>query len=98
MSQNVEIIEKIYALFECGDIESAMAMMSPEIIWYEAEHFPYADGNPYRGREEVRINALDRLYRDWANFRQQVEAIFDAGNAVVMTGRYNGILEVARFV
>ena len=48
MSQeNVELVRAVYAAFAAGDVPAVLGAMSPEIVWHEAENFPYADRNPY---------------------------------------------------
>lgn len=32
-----------------------------------------------------------RLYREWDDFEQEVDTILDAGDRVVMIGRYHGV-------
>jgi ketosteroid isomerase-like protein len=53
MSGNVQIISDAYAAFAAGDVPSVLSMMSSDIVWNEAENFPYADGNPYIGPDAV---------------------------------------------
>lgn len=54
MSQeNVTLITNLYSAFTAGDVPGVLDAMSPDIIWNEADNFPYADGNPYIGPEAV---------------------------------------------
>ena len=51
MSQeNVALVRGLYAAFATGDVPGVLGAMSPDIVWNEAENFPYADGNPMSGR------------------------------------------------
>ena len=60
MSQeNVELIRGLYEAFARGDVEDVMGRMSPDIVWNEAENFPYSDGNPYVGPGAIAAGAGD---------------------------------------
>jgi hypothetical protein len=50
---NLEIIENLYKAFAVGDVPSVLANMHKDIIWNEAENFPYSDNNPYIGPQSV---------------------------------------------
>lgn len=62
---NVAIVEGLYKSFATGDIPNALAAMDPNIIWYEAEGFPYADGNPYLGPQAVLEGVFARIGEEW---------------------------------
>ncbi len=87
---NVAIVKGIYQAFAGGDVASAVASMSPEIEWNEAENFPYADGNPYRGPEAIVGGVFARIGGEWDGFAIEPEQFLDAGDTVVVTGRYSG--------
>lgn len=88
MSKNVEILRDAYAAFAAGDVPSVLAAMSSEIVWNEAENFPYADGNPYVGPDAVVEGVFARLNSDWDFWNLEVEHMLDAGENVVVLGRY----------
>ena len=44
--QDVALIRNLYEAFAKGDVPAVLAAMSPDIVWNEAENYPYADGNP----------------------------------------------------
>ncbi len=44
---NLDIIKGVYAAFASGDIPAVLGVMSPAIVWNEAENnLPLAQGNP----------------------------------------------------
>ena len=47
------IIKSLYDAFAIGDIPTVLDGLDDNIIWYEAEGNPYADGNPYKGPDAV---------------------------------------------
>ena len=91
MSQaNVDLIRSIYDAFAAGDVPAVLGAMSPDIVWNEAENFPYADGNPYRGPEAVLNGVFARCIGEWDGFAVVPEEFLDAGDTVVVLGRYRG--------
>ena len=89
-AENVSLVQGVYAALGRGDVPAAIAAMSPEIVWNEAENFPYADGNPYRGAEAILGGVFARLASEWDGFHVEPEQFLDAGGTVVVTGRYAG--------
>lgn len=87
---NMEVVRAIYAAFAAGDVEGVLGRMHPEIVWMEAEHFPYADGNPYVGPRAVAEGVFARCIGEWDGFGVEVEELLDAGDTVVALGRYVG--------
>ena len=90
MSSNAEIIRGVYAAFQKGDIPSVLAAMAPDIVWNEAENFPYADKNPYVGPDAVLHGVFARLGGEWDGFAVIEEELIDAGDTIVTLGRYGG--------
>jgi hypothetical protein len=88
--QNVEIVRALYRAFAAQDPAAAFALMSPDIVWNEAENFPYADGNPYRGPQAIGAGVFARLAGEWDGFAAVAEEYLDAGDTVVVLGRYRG--------
>ncbi|MFH4966125.1 ester cyclase [Gaetbulibacter sp. M235] len=88
---NVGIIEGTYNSFAAGDVDSVLAAFDPNIVWNEAENFPYADGNPYIGGEAIVKGIFARLGGEWDNFHIANLKIHDMSNNMVLaTGRYQG--------
>ena len=91
MSQeNLELIRGLYAAFDAGDIPGVLGRMAPDMVWNEAENFPYADGNPYRGHEAILGGVFARLGGEWDGFAPVPEEFLDAGDTIVALGRYRG--------
>ncbi|HYI39225.1 MAG TPA: nuclear transport factor 2 family protein [Allosphingosinicella sp.] len=88
--ENVALVRAIYEAFAAGDIPGVTGLMSPDIVWNEAENFPYADGNPYRGPEAILGGVFARLGSEWEGFAARPEEFLGAGEAVVVLGRYGG--------
>ena len=91
MSQeNVALVQAIYAAFGAGDVPGVVARMSPDIVWNEAENFPYADGNPYVGADAILAGVFGRIAAEWDGFAAVPDEILDAGDTVIALGRYRG--------
>lgn len=90
-ADNVAIIRKLYDAFAVGDVPGVLRAMSPSIVWNEAENFPYADGNPYKGPEAVANGVFMRCGTEWDGFTVTIDEILDGGETVVALGRYSGV-------
>jgi ketosteroid isomerase-like protein len=89
-AENVRLVKGIYKALATGDVPAVVAALSPEIEWNEAENFPYSDGNPYRGPDAVLGGVFGRIGSEWDGFAVEPEQFLDAGDTVIMTGRYRG--------
>jgi uncharacterized protein len=91
MSQeNIELVRSHYEAFARGDVEAALQMMDEQIEFRVAEHSVFDRGTPFMGRQEVAEHIFRRLGAEWDGFTVQPQALHDAGNVVVMQGRYGG--------
>ena len=89
MSQhNVDLVQSMYSAFANGDVPTVLDAMDPQIVWNEAENFPYADGNPYVGPDAIVKGVFMRLGSEWEYWNLNVETLHDAGDTVVALGRY----------
>ncbi len=66
MSDDVELLRRIYALFNGRDIERVLAAMAPEVVWANG-----MEGGHVHGRDEVR-----RYWqRQWAIIDPHVDPV-----------------------
>lgn len=91
MTDNVALVRSLYEAFAQGDIPSVLAAMHPQIAWHEAENSPYDGGEPAVGPEEVLNTLFMRLGSEWEGFSPRVDECIDAGDQVVVLGRYSGV-------
>lgn len=87
---HVSLIRGVYEAFAAGDVPGVLGAMSEDIVWNEADNFPYADGNPYIGPEAILHGVFARTLDDWEDFKVEVDELLDAGDTVVALGRYTG--------
>ena len=89
---NVQFAKDIYAAFGRGDIPAVLALFDPEVEWREAEGHPYKpDGAAWVGPQAILEQLFMRLGSEWEGFTVTVRALHDAGEHVVMEGRYTGL-------
>ena len=85
---DLEIVRRLYDSIEGGDLEGGLALLAPDCAWTEMDGFPYA--GTYHGPDAVRKHVFHRLGGDWDGFALDVEAVLDAGEAIVGIGTYSG--------
>ena len=66
MSDDVELLERVYALFNGREIERVLAAMHPEVVWANG-----MEGGHVHGRDEVR----SYWKRQWALVDPRVEPL-----------------------
>jgi ketosteroid isomerase-like protein len=83
----VEIVKRSYDAFAVGDMDGVLGDMDPDIEWHQAQGLPH--GGYYRGLDEVRRNIFDPLDTEWWDgFTATPDEFLDAGEHVVVLGRY----------
>lgn len=86
---NVDIIKGLYTSLEQGQIEAFTAALDNEIVWNEAENYPYDDGNPYIGPQAVMSGIMGRVASEWDDFSVDNRKFYAMENDMVLvTGRY----------
>jgi len=88
-SVNVGLVKSGYAAFAAGDMDGVVGLMSPDLVWYEAETLPY--GGVYHGPDAVMENIFTALGRDWSDYAAEPLRFIDGGDHVVVLGEYRGI-------
>ncbi|MGM0658812.1 MAG: SMP-30/gluconolactonase/LRE family protein [Pseudomonadota bacterium] len=82
------VVETVYAAFAESDMQAFAGLMSPNIVWNEAEGNPYADLNPYIGPEAVMSGLMARLVNEWEDIGVTQHEYVVEGDRVVVFGRY----------
>ena len=88
MSQeNVQIVREGFSALARGDFESFSAFLDEDVEWvnpaYAVEH------GTRRGISEFR-EALDWMRASFGDIRVEVDEVIDAGDGVVVAGRWTG--------
>ena len=88
---NVKLLKNLYDAFARGDIPTVLGAMSPDIHWHQAESNPYMPtGEAWVGPDAVLNNLFMRLGAEWDGFSVHPKSFHDAGNSVIVEGRYSG--------
>jgi uncharacterized protein len=88
---NMDTVNKIYSAFAVGNIPAVLDLFDPAIEWVAAENSPLADHSPYRGLNQVVEGVFTRIELEFPGLAIQVDELLDAGERVVMLGRYHGV-------
>ena len=96
MKTNLEVVKSIYM----GDAEqiakNLQAALAPQFEWKAAAGFPYT--GTFYSMEEVGKNIFARLATEWDGYRADAEHFYDAGDTIIVTGRYLGTYKKSRGV
>jgi ketosteroid isomerase-like protein len=87
MSQeNVEIVRRMYDAFDSGDGDAALAYFDSGVV-VDASH--RVDGRVGHGHKEL-VAILGEWMGTWDEWREEVEAIRDAGDRVLVISTQRG--------
>lgn len=88
---NVKLLRNLYDAFGRGDIPAVLGAMSSGIHWHEAESNPYMpSGEAWVGPDAVLNNLFLKLGAEWDGFAVHPKSFHDAGDTVIVEGRYSG--------
>jgi len=91
----VDLVRRSYESFSRGDLTAVLADMHPEIEWHQAQGLPH--GGLHRGVDEVRRNIFEPLDESWWDgFTADPDEFLEAGDQVVVVGRYRGTAKETR--
>lgn len=91
MTNNIQNAKELYATFARGDIPAVLAMFDAKIEWKQAEGNPYQpSGAAWVGPQTILEKLFKRLGAEWEGFTVNVRQLHDAGEHVIMEGRYSG--------
>lgn len=89
--ENVKSLSAIYDAFATGNGRVLQELISDDVIWNEAESFPYADRNPYIGKKAVFEGVFGRIATEWESFKLTGIRIYPMlDDRVLATGFYEG--------
>jgi ketosteroid isomerase-like protein len=88
---NVDLVQGLYGAFAQGDVPTVVAGMDTDIHWREAEGNPYQpSGAAWVGADAIVENLFMKLATEWDGFSVHPDQFHDAGDTVVVEGRYTG--------
>ncbi len=88
---NVQQVRDLYEAFGRGDVPTVLGAMEPDTQWSEAEGNPYQmSGKAWIGPDAIMQNLFMKLGTEWDAFTVHPKEFYDAGDTVVVEGRYTG--------
>ena len=90
MPTSLTTVRALYTAFAAGDVPGFLAHLQADVVWNEAEGFPLADRNPYRGHAAIVEGVFARVLAEWPDFKIVVDEIVGGPEVVTMFGRYPG--------
>jgi uncharacterized protein len=85
---NIEVIKELYRAFREQDYDTFLHLSTEDIEWIQNEGFP--GGATYKGASAVIEGVFQANNNQWSGFAYQIEEILDAGNSVIVVGKYSG--------
>ena len=85
---NLAGVQSVYEAFAKGDVPTVLGFLSADVVWVEAEGFPY--GGAYHGPNAVLDGVFMRLGTEWEGFAAVPHEFIDGGDTVVALGKYSG--------
>jgi ketosteroid isomerase-like protein len=89
MEDTESTVQKLYAALARGDVAGAMALMSPQVEWLEAEHTPYYAGLVI-GPDKVVETVFEPVNRDFESFAITEQDYITQGSRTAAIGVYRG--------
>jgi uncharacterized protein len=88
---NVQMVRDLYDAFGQGDVPAVLGAMDGDTQWREAEGNPYQmSGEAWIGPDAILQNLFMKLGTEWDSFTVHPKDFHDAGDTVVVEGRYTG--------
>ena len=85
-----EIAQQLFDAFNVRDLDAALALLRPEIVFEPVSGAVLNDGEPYRGHEGMRRYFAD-VRAHWRELTVNPMHLREAGNAVVALGHVSGV-------
>lgn len=86
----MEVVKLVFASHRSRDTPGLVELLADDVQWHTAEGHPYYGGRPWQGPAEVVEHVVNPVNGDWDDYRTRVDELIDAGDTVVMIGRYTG--------
>jgi tRNA nucleotidyltransferase (CCA-adding enzyme) len=85
---NLEAIETLYRAFREKDYDAFLQVCTTDLEWIQNPGFP--QGATYHGTEAVIEGVFKANDARWQTFSYQIEQMLDAGDTVIVVGKYIG--------
>ncbi|MEM9645716.1 MAG: nuclear transport factor 2 family protein [Planctomycetota bacterium] len=88
VKDSAQVVKDLYASFAKQDIERARSLLSDDVQWLQCDGFP--DGGQHHGIDNVIEKVFRGLHDGWQDFTANISQIIDAGDHVIVLGKYTG--------
>ncbi|MCW2295366.1 nuclear transport factor 2 family protein [Rhodococcus erythropolis] len=88
VTQNIELIEKVYRGFDQQDVQMVLDVLDENIEWNEAEGTYWHADSPYIGHQAILDGVFAKIAEDFDDMRVIPDRIVGLGKTVIMQGRY----------
>ena len=85
---NIEVIQELYRAFREKDYDAFRRISTDDLEWVQNEGFP--GGATYKSASEVIEGVFKANNKHWESFAYHIEQFLDAGDSVVVLGKYTG--------
>ncbi|NJM87022.1 MAG: nuclear transport factor 2 family protein [Hydrococcus sp. RU_2_2] len=85
---NIEVIQKLYRAFRNKNYDAFFSICTDDLEWIQNEGFP--GGATCQGATEVVEKVFKANDNNWKNFAYEIEQFLDAGDSVIVIGKYSG--------
>jgi len=90
--RNTDVVRNIYRDFAAGNAAAILETFSTDIEFQLAESHPYrGSAGAWIGKQAVVENFFTVAFLEWDGWQMRVQQIVDAGDTVVVEGRYAGL-------
>lgn len=90
------VVRELFGAFGDGEVERALRLMHPDVVFQPMTAMVTRDGEPYRGYEGIRRYTED-VRTHWRALSIQLKQIRSAGSAAVALGLVSGSGEEGSF-
>jgi uncharacterized protein len=90
--KHADTVRKIYRDFAAGDAAAILEVFADDVEFRLAEHHPYRGSKgAWRGKQAIAKEFFAVAGPEWDGWTIGVEQILEAGDGVVVEGRYTGL-------
>ena len=90
MSQeNVDALRRSNQAFNAGDLDRALELWDPRVVYHEQPGTPLDTAEVLRGLDQVRASLASYL-AEFPDFHSEIDELMDAGDKVICVQRWTG--------
>ncbi|QLH09639.1 nuclear transport factor 2 family protein [Candidatus Nitrosotenuis sp. DW1] len=94
MIANVDLVKKFYSSFKANDKQTYLQMCADNIEWTVMDNMPC--GCTYIGKTAVFEKYFQHLFSNFHEFHAMPEEFLDAGEVIVVLGKYQIVTKKSR--